>query len=176
MMATLAIQYCHLFEEFEIGRVDERRPISHRFSLEPLRQQWARSVSVCAVFEPACLQVADNNTCNGGHFQQLHAANCRRLETQWVVIGVQACPAASLMATSQIHPAGWQSWSRKLLPRASPVMDLAPLTLLLKIRSGNAHAQCQSHALELRRLSAITSIKIRSPAMHMLCELMRTVE
>lgn len=151
-MATLAIQYCHLFEELVIGRVDGRWSISHRFSLELLHQQWTRSVSFCAVFESACLQAANHNTCNGDHFQQLHAANCRRLETQWVVIGVQACPAASHMATSWTHPAGWQSWRPKLLPRASPVMDLAALTMLLKIRSAKVHAQCQLHALELHCL------------------------
>lgn len=54
-------------------------------------------------------------------------------------------------------------------------MDLAALTMLLKIRSAIIHAQSQSHALEVQQLSAITSVKHnRSPAM--LCELLKTLE
>lgn len=171
VMATFADQYCHLFKEVQMGKVDESPPISHRFSLER-----TRSGSFCAFFEPACLQAANNNTCNGGHFQQLHAPNCRRLETQWVVTEVQACLAASRMATSWTRPAGWQSLSLKLLPRVSPVTDLAALTMLLKIRSANVHAQCYSRAQELQHLSADMFVMIRSPAMDMLSALVRTVE
>ncbi len=54
-------------------------------------------------------------------------------------------------------------------------MDLAALTMLLKIRSAIILAQSQSYALELQCLLAITSIKHdRSPAM--LCELVNTLE
>ena len=138
MMATPTILHCHLFEGFELGIVDEYWPIFHRGVWHGAASSTSHQICTFSCCLPVCF--CDNNTPSGGHLQQLHAANCRRLETLWVVKGVQACPAAGLMATSQTHPAGWQSWSRTLLPRASPVMDLAALTMLVKIRSAKVHA------------------------------------